>query len=404
MSIPCTTSYLPHIPQIDVRVRIQGVKVVTVRDILRYAANDNVRARVELEDFAMGALTYTADSTAGMALGDDLAHYLSDHYKREVIQQMDLEQLLDVIMTNPTVTLSASGRDTGLTAAYTFHPVANLIYTRDQQITTCRGIVMGALRSKQRQREVDLMRLCFVKLGLPVVGAISGDDVFLEGGDFFAAGPDLALVGVGLRTNQAAADQLMAKDLLGCRRLAVVRDDFEQHQDRMHLDCVFSILSDTCCLMLEDMMGEGSPTRRLVDEYVYVEETDKRSQGSTGKYRLVREKVEFATYIREEGYHIIPISGQDQLRYGCNVLNLGQSTILSVHEGTARQIARSEHYDGDVFFVEYDAITSMYGAVHCSSQVIKRDPTRWGRGRRGKKGGGEGEVGGLTASLGGVSL
>lgn len=35
----------------------------------------------------------------------------------------------------------------------------------------------------------------------------------------------------------------------------------------MHLDCVFSIVSDNVCIMLEEMMGEGSPTRRLVDEY-----------------------------------------------------------------------------------------------------------------------------------------
>ena len=59
-----------------------------------------------------------------------------------------------------------------------------------------------------------------------------------------------------------ACEQLMSRDLRGARRLAVVRDDFEQHQDRMHLDCVFSILSDTCCIMLEEMMGPESPTRR----------------------------------------------------------------------------------------------------------------------------------------------
>lgn len=35
----------------------------------------------------------------------------------------------------------------------------------------------------------------------------------------------------------------------------------------MHLDCVFSIVSDSVCIMLEEMMGESSPTRRLVDEY-----------------------------------------------------------------------------------------------------------------------------------------
>jgi arginine deiminase len=39
------------------------------------------------------------------------------------------------------------------------------VYTRDQQVTTCKGIVMGRLRSAQRQKEVELMSYCFRKLG-----------------------------------------------------------------------------------------------------------------------------------------------------------------------------------------------------------------------------------------------
>ena len=65
--------------------------------------------------------------------------------------------------------------------------------------------------------------------GLPVVGEIRAPG-YLEGGDFFPAGRDMALVGIGLRSNFEAARQLMDGDLLGTSRLAVVRDDFEQHQ------------------------------------------------------------------------------------------------------------------------------------------------------------------------------
>ncbi len=45
-------------------------------------------------------------------------------------------------------------------------------------------------------------------------------------------GRDLALVGVGLRSNVEACQQLMERDLLGTRRLGVVRDDFDRHQVR----------------------------------------------------------------------------------------------------------------------------------------------------------------------------
>lgn len=62
-----------------------------------------------------------------------------------------------------------------------------------------------------------------------MIGEIEGDG-FLEGGDFTPAGQDLSLLGIGLRSNMEAAQQLMDKDLLGSRRFAVVRDDFEQHQ------------------------------------------------------------------------------------------------------------------------------------------------------------------------------
>jgi arginine deiminase len=348
-------------------MRENGVRVLTVREILAYGVHDHVGARVELERFAMQALTYSLGEGASL---DDLdekdRYYMSDDYKRKVVEHMSVPQLIDTILINPTVHIQPSYRDTGLNATYSLKPLSNLVYTRDQQITTARGIVMGRLRSPQRNLEVALMRCCLEKLGLPVLGAIA-EPGFLEGGDYVAAGTDLALIGIGLRSNFEACQQLMDGDLLGTRRLAVVRDDFEQHQDRMHLDCVFAVLSDSCCLMLEEMMGEASPTRRLVDEYV--------KSGGAG-YKLARQGVEFSAYMREAGYHIIPIHPKHQLEYACNILNLGNERIISVHMETARQIVNSPHFSGDVQYIDYSPITSMYGAVHCSSQVVKRTPRR----------------------------
>ena len=350
-------------------MRNNGVRVLTVREILSYGTEEHVGARSELEDFAMLALTYKlADGASLESIEPEDRHYVGDDYKRKVLEHMSVQQLIDTILTNPTVHLAPSYRDTGLTATYSFVPLSNLVYTRDQQITTARGIVMGRLRSPQRNLEVSLMRFSLEKLGLKVIGGIE-EPGYLEGGDFIAVNPDLAMVGIGLRSNEAACHQLMDQDLLGTRRFAIVRDEFEQHQDRMHLDCVFSVLSDTCCLMLEEMMGAEAPTRRLVDEYV---------KGADGKYALGRQSIEFSAYMESNGFKIIPIAAKDQLEYACNVLNLGNERIISVHQSTARQIVRSPHFHGDVQYIDYSPITSMYGAVHCSSQVVKRTP----RGRR----------------------
>jgi len=60
--------------------------------------------------------------------------YLSEGYKRSVLEHMSLPQLLDTLLINATVYISPSYRDTGLTASYSFKPLSNLVYTRDQQV------------------------------------------------------------------------------------------------------------------------------------------------------------------------------------------------------------------------------------------------------------------------------
>ena len=65
--------------------------------------------------------------------------------------------------------------------------------------------------------------------GVNIVGDVR-EPGYLEGGDFCPASADLAFVGVGLRSNFEAVQQLMDEDLFGYRRVAVVRDDYEQNQ------------------------------------------------------------------------------------------------------------------------------------------------------------------------------
>lgn len=208
------------------------------------------------------------------------------------------------------VHVAPSYRDTGFTASYSFDPLTNVQFTRDQQITTRRGIVMARLRSVQRSKEVELLKFCFRKIGLPIVGArpiavsplvtlippashhdpfspwvfytspspppapphapVAGEvkePGYLEGGDFYPAGKDLCFIGVGLRSNIEAVEQLLREDLFGTTKVAVVRDELECSQARMHLDCIFNIVGDDVCLLAEDVIGEASPMRRVVDEY-----------------------------------------------------------------------------------------------------------------------------------------
>lgn len=276
---------------------------------------------------------------------------------------MSSSQLVDLIMTNPTVHISPSQRDTHFTAQYSFQPLSNMVFTRDQQIVTKKGIVMCKLSSVQRQHEVDVMRFCFKKLGLNIVGEIPAEGR-LEGGDFFPAGKTLSFVGIGLRSNQEAVDYMLQHDLFGSRRVAVVKDMYEKSQDRMHLDCVFNIVSENCCVMYEPMMGEDSKVKRLVDEWVQDKETN--------TYKKAQENVEFTQYLKSVGYHIIPVTHEEQMHYGCNGLNLGNGNLICINRDVARKIAREPAFKGKIRYMEFDSITSMYGGCHCASQVVRR--------------------------------
>jgi arginine deiminase len=326
-----------------------GVTVLDVKEILMMETNVDTRARIELEELAATRLTYIlAENLDGSLENQEDRFYVGDKYKMQVIETMSSSQLVDLIMTNPTVHISPTQRDTHFTAAYSFKPLSNMVFTRDQQIVTKKGIVMCKLSSPQRQNEVELMKFCFKKLGFKIAGEIP-EEGRLEGGDFFPAGvcafitlsflpfqstliylyyvinvgKELALVGIGLRSNQAAVDHMLNNDLFGSRRVAVVKDVHEKSQDRMHLDCVFNLISDKCCLMYEPMMGEDSKVKRLVDEWA--------REGDKGPYKKVKEDVEFSKYMTELGYHIIPVTHDEQMKYGCNGLNLGNGNLICIN-------------------------------------------------------------------------
>lgn len=85
------------------------------------------------------------------------------------------------------------------------------------------------------------------------------------------------------------------------------------------------------------------------------------------------EGMEFSTFLKHNGYDIIEISEKDRVQYGCNLLNLGNGTLISVNEKVARKIVHSPFFNGRIEVLDYSAITAMYGAVHCTSQVICRE-------------------------------
>ncbi|KAL6063433.1 Arginine deiminase [Balamuthia mandrillaris] len=344
-------------------LKSMGVEVKLVRDVLLHDTETSEKARAELEELAFKRLKYV---WAGPET-EQKSGFIGDDYKHKVIGAMDSESLYNLIMCNPTVTLTQAKKHAPVKASYTFQPLGNLVFTRDQQISTCRGIVMANMRPAVRRAEVEVMKLCFKKLGFPVIGQVP-DPFTLEGGDFLPAGEHLCFIGVGPRTDQGAVDYMMKKDLFGTQRVAAVRDLFDRNQQRMHLDTIFNIASDTCVVLLETVIGKDSPRRRLVTEYT------KTADGES--YEVTRRDVEFAQYLTENGFNIIPISEEYQLDYAINFVNLGNGQLVSAYEPAKKLLEENSHFHGQVHYIPYRGVTSMYGGPHCSTQVFRKASIR----------------------------
>jgi arginine deiminase len=354
----------------------KGVETYDVREILGKDADWSMGDRCKLEDLAAKSLTYAMDSSPsanGAVSISNASHYVSDLYKRSVLCEMDVSQLVDIVMTNPTVTITDTGRDTGLMAKYSFAPSTNILFTRDQQVTTIRGVVMGRLRSGQRRQEVDVLEFCLRKLGVNVLGRVERG--FLEGGDFFPCGRERCFIGVGPRSTFEAVSWMMENDMFGTDSVIVVRDELDMSQDRMHLDCIFNVIGKMSCLLLDSVIGQQEDDKhRVVDIWRRSVDGTNVSDVRHGRYELAAcdKGIEFAQYLASAGFKIITISSEEQLEYGCNVLNLGQGRLISTEKQSARRIATDPNFVGTVDWLPYSDVTSMYGGVHCTSQVVCR--------------------------------
>ena len=70
-----------------------------------------------------------------------------------------------------------------------------------------------------------------------------------------------------------------------------------------------------------------------------------------------RSGIPFDEYLNINGFHIVSVSAEDQLSYGCNCLNLGNSHIVCVNNKTARDIAKTTQMKGLIEYLDFSAIT-----------------------------------------------
>lgn len=119
------------------------------------------------------------------------------------------------------------------------HAHPNLVFMRDSYAMSPEGAILARPASRVRAGEERVVARALAQLGIPIVLSVYGWGTF-EGGDLMMVNENLALIGVGLRTNKVGAGQV--EQLLRSIGIAeVVHVPVDEHI--IHLDCAYNIVA-----------------------------------------------------------------------------------------------------------------------------------------------------------------
>jgi arginine deiminase len=365
-------------------LKTKDIKLMTVEEALLLKGKED-----ELIRLAKDSLNYERESKYEEKSEEDDAHarrrkasfddyctYSSDGYKEDVIKKFSRKHLLNIILTRPTMKLKHIETDTYIeSTAINFCPLGNLVFCRDQQITTKKGVVIGKTRTSQRKYEHIIMKQVFKNLGVNIIGEVK--DGYLEGGDFFVAREDLSMCGLGLRTDAQGINYLMENDLLGTRYMAISFDENDLDQQRMHLDTYFNILNDQNAVVI-DFDEVSRKENKNVNRRVYYFDNDEKSiaiesdreniKNRIGAYKLIKIYDDFYKFLDDMGFNYIKISHEEQKQYMINFLNIGNNTVISVNKDLENKV---KDLGITVKYFNCRPILNMYGGMHCMTQVSR---------------------------------
>lgn len=359
-----------------------GIKLITVEEALLIKENSD-----ELMKLAKNSLNYERETKIEekkeednkrkrKSSFDDYCNYSSEEYKEKVLKKFTKKNLINIILTRPTMKLKHIETDTFIeSTSITFCPLGNLVFCRDQQITTQKGVVIGRSRTSQRKYEHIIMKQVFKNLKVDIIGEVK--EGYLEGGDFFVSRENLSMLGFGFRSDIIGANYLMEKDLLGTRYMALCYDEDDKDQQRMHLDTYFNILNDNNALVI-DFDEVGNHENKKVDRRVYYFDNNKDAKeinsdrdmikNRIGEYKLVKIYDSFYTFLDDMKFNYIKITHQEQKEYMINFLNIGNNTVISVNKDLEKKV---KDLGITVKYFNCQPILNMYGGMHCMTQVSR---------------------------------
>ena len=367
-------------------LKTKNIKLITTEEILLLKENELMKLAKDSLNYERETIKLEEEENNNNKKRKDsfkeYENYSSDEYKENVLKKFTKKNLINIILTRPTIKLKHIDTDTYIeSTSITFNPLGNIVFCRDQQITTKKGVIIGSSRTSQRKYEHIIMKQIFQNIGANIIGDLRGEG-YLEGGDFFVAREDLSMLGVGLRTDMNGAKYLMKNDLLGTRYMGICLDENDLDQQRMHLDTYFNILNDNNVLVIDfDDVKKEEKKELNIDRKVYyydnnkdikeIESDNKNIDNKIGEYKLIKIYNSFYKFLDDMKFNYIKITHKEQKEYMINFLNIGNNTVISVNKNLEKKLKDNNINIINVQYFNCQPILNMYGGMHCMTQVSR---------------------------------
>ena len=143
---------------------------------------------------------------------------------------------------------------------YDLKPLYNLFFTRDASSTVYDRVLINSMSFDVRKRETLIYKAIFEKFfGVETLNAQEwSSHARTEGGDVQIARSNMLCIGTGIRTNKKGIEYLAHKMAEKHEQFAILVQELPHKPESfIHLDMVFTFLSQNECMMFEPMVKKS---------------------------------------------------------------------------------------------------------------------------------------------------
>ncbi len=293
--------------------------VYHVQDILEVLLKDNdIRQHLVIE-----SLRHDRRTSQQQQLNDGLTDYLMG---------LDSTQLARVLIEGYEKDFWDGFSDD----RYLLKPLYNLLFTRDASSTIYDRVLINSMSFEVRERESMIYEAIFRHFfGAEILNVAPWNPLArTEGGDIHVASPDLLCIGEGIRTNAKGIDYLAQKFAHERDHFNILVQEMPMEPDSfIHLDMVFTFLSQHECMVFEPMLKKQG---------IFANKATTLIQIDNGKITY-HQVGNILNGLRQVGWDIKPIicGGSDswvQLREqwhsGANFFALGDGQVIGYRRNT----------------------------------------------------------------------